>query len=272
MEVVKALIAAVLGVAVGGVLNMLADDLPDDDKVTSPHYPDGAPRPWLGLLAFLGGKRASPGGAKLSWRHPVVEVVTALCFTALAVSYPLDLQLIFYFFYACVFVLVTVIDMEHRLILFVVMVPSGLIALVDALLVPDPGPSLVDAFVGGLLGFGMFWLVWYMGIWFNRLRAREGEDPAEMEVAFGFGDVTLATVCGFIIGWQAMIFAIFIAVFAGGFVSLLWVLSHFISKDNYAMFTALPYGPYIVFGTVMMLFFRDEVRHFMFTQWFDKFF
>ncbi len=262
MDFILALIAAVLGLAAGAAVNILADDLPEDRRPGAPRYPDGTPRPWLGIVAFLRGERRG-----LSWRYPVVEGVLAVSFAALVLAYPPDLQLIFYLFYAFIFMLVTVIDLEHRLILFVTMIPAAAVALLDAVLVPEPAPTLVDALAGGALGFGVFWLVWYGGVLFNKVRAK-GQDPDTLEVAFGFGDVILAAVCGLMLGWRAMSFAMFITVFVGAFVSLIWVISRLFSRDGYAMFTALPYGPYIVFGTVMMLFFTEQLKQFFLPGWF----
>ncbi len=280
MELIAPLIAGVLGLLAGGLVNMLADDLPtngppvhndppaDEEqrhiRLRAPHYPDGAPRPFLSLIAFLRGRRVSPDGSKLGWRYLLVEVALAAAFAALAAAYPLDVQLAFYLLYVWVFALVTVIDVEHRLILFVVMVPAALLAVLDAILTPVPRPSLADSLTGGAMGFGVFWLFWYGGVLFNKARFR-GE--THQEVAFGFGDVMLAGVCGLILGWQSMIFAMFITVFAGAFGGLLWMLSRLVSGTGYAMFTALPYGPYIVLGTMVMLFFQDPVQAFLLRSW-----
>ena len=241
MPIIIPLIAAVLGLLAGGVVNMLADDLPARVRVLAPHYADGSSRPFLGLAAFARGRRASPGGSRLSWRYPLVEVALAAAFAALAAAYPLN-----------------------RLILIVVLVPTALIAVLDALLTPNTRPTLVDSLAGGALGFGVFWLFWYGGVLFNRARYR-GE--AHQEVAFGFGDVMLAGVCGLILGWQAMIFAMFITVFAGAFGGLAWMLSRLLSGSGYALFTALPYGPYVIFGTVVMLFFEESVQRFLWASW-----
>ncbi|HVO71621.1 MAG TPA: hypothetical protein VMT24_16340, partial [Aggregatilineaceae bacterium] len=63
MSIVMAVVAGIVGVAVGGVINVLADDLPVPQTPGVPHYPDGTLRPrtaWLGLAAFLTGQRTSP--------------------------------------------------------------------------------------------------------------------------------------------------------------------------------------------------------------------
>ena len=56
MEILIIFGAALLGILVGGVLNVLADDLPMRRTPSRPHYPDGTPRApsaWLGIIAFL---------------------------------------------------------------------------------------------------------------------------------------------------------------------------------------------------------------------------
>jgi len=79
------------------------------------------------------------------------------------------------------------------------------------------------------------------------------------EVAFGFGDVMLATLSGFMLGWRAFIFASLITVFAGALGAVLYMVGRAMVGRQYKWFTPLPYGPYIVIGTLIMLMFRDEV-------------
>src|SRR4051794_1969072 len=74
-------VVALIGILVGGVINALADDLPQRRAIqVPPRYPDGSPRPpiaWLGITAFLFGKRAAPDGSKLGWRYPLAELLCA---------------------------------------------------------------------------------------------------------------------------------------------------------------------------------------------------
>lgn len=257
-------IVSLIGLLAGGVVNALADDLPHHRRPTRPRYPDGAPRPWLGILAFLTGKRVSPSGARLSWRYPIVEIATPLLMiiAMLATAEDADvssLQLIFYLIYMALFVLITVIDIEHRLILFAVIIPSCIIAVTDAILTPiNHKPTLGDALVGGALGFGVFFVLYMGGILFSYVVAKmRGYDLPE--VAFGYGDVMLSTLCGLILGWQPLIFAMFLTVFLGAFGALVYLVARSVS-GKYNLFTPLPYGPYIVIGTFIMLLFSAQVR------------
>ena len=79
-------------------------------------------------------------------------------------------------------------------------------------------------------------------------------------VAFGFGDVMLMTLSGALLGVSHTFFALFIAVFLGAFGAFLYIVGLALFGSRYNWFTALPYGPYIVFATLLMLLYGDEVR------------
>jgi prepilin signal peptidase PulO-like enzyme (type II secretory pathway) len=264
---VTIVVVTLIGLIAGGLVNVLADDLPHYRWPRLPRYPDGMPRPviaWLGLSAFASGQRSSPSGAKLSWRYPLAEAATIIMMlTALAVKNNnpnvSDLQFVFWLFYMAVFVLITVIDLEHKLILFAVIIPSSLIAVLDAIVTPTRRePDLRDALIGGLAGFGVFFLLYiggYVYVYISN-QLQRGID----EIAFGYGDVMMALFSGLVLGWQALIFAMFITVFLGAFGAVAWIVGRKVAGGDTSLFTALPYGPYIVAGTAIMLLFSGQVR------------
>lgn len=275
MEAVIVLFIALIGILAGGLVNALADDLPPDRQgqrhsLRRPHYPDGTPRPpiaWLGLLAYLTGHHTSPGGARLSLRHPLTELLVSglMVLTYFATRERPEvstLQLLFWLFYMAAYMLITVIDMEHKLILFVVINPLVIVAIADALLTPtNAPPNLTDALIGGVGGFGVFFLLYNGGFLFTYVMGKLRGRPIR-EVAFGYGDVMLAGLSGLILGWQALIFALFMTVFLGAFGAILYLVSRRLFGRRYSAFTAIPYGPYIVIGTLSMLLFREELGNF----------
>lgn len=277
MDAVIIVLIAIVGILAGGVVNVLADDLPPDaqgqrNNFRLPHYPDGTPRPviaWLGLTAFLFGKRTAPSGAKLSWRHPLTELLTAglmvLTYTVTRGRPEMsDLQLIFWLFYMAAYVLITVIDVEHRLILFIVINPLVVIAIIDALITPvQAPPDLRDALIGGVGGFAVFFIMYNGGFLFTYIMGKMRGRPIR-EVAFGYGDVMLAGLSGIILGWQPLIFALFIAVFLGAFGAIVYLVSRRFLGKRYSAFSAIPYGPYIVIGTLAMLLFRESLGEFFY--------
>jgi leader peptidase (prepilin peptidase)/N-methyltransferase len=262
-----------VGLFAGGVVNILADDLPQYRRPRLPHYPDGTPRPpaaWSGITAFLSGKRRSPGGADLSWRYPLVEIAcVALMLITLAVKDANPdkisaLQLVFWLVYMATFVLITVTDIEHHLILFSVIIPAGVLGVLDAILTPDMyQPDLGRALLGGALGFGVFFVM-HLGGYLYVYVVQQTRGREITEVAFGFGDVMLATFSGLILGVEPLLFAMFITVVLGALGAIIFLLASSLRGDKDGMFTALPYGPYIVVGTLLMLLFRAEIRLFLF--------
>jgi len=267
--VVPILIICLVGLLAGGVVNALADDLPHRNIPTLPHYPDGTPRPvsaWLGVTAFLSGKRVSASGSKLSWRHPIVEIATPL---AMILTYVVKvdepkvstLQIVFWLIYMAIFVLITVIDVEHKLILFVVIIPASILAIVDAITTLAP-PNLERSLSGGALGFGTFLVLYLGGIVYVYI-ANHVQGRNISEVAFGYGDVMMALLSGLILGMGDMIFAMFLTVVFGAIGALLYLVGQRIAGRNSSMIAALPYGPYIVAGTALMLLFGPQIRIFL---------
>ncbi len=262
---------ALLGILVGGVVNMLADDLPHRRRIQfPPRYPDLSPRPvsaWLGLTAYLLGKRSAPSGSKLSWRHPATELLTAALMLLALFSTENDpkmtgLQFAFWLIYMGIFTLITVIDLEHRLILFVVIIPSYVVALIDAA-TTGYGADLGQAILGALVGFGVFFILYMGGFLFTYVLSKINGHQIN-EVAFGYGDVMLITLSGLVLGWQPLIATMFITVFLGAFGAILYLIARRMAGRHYALFTPLPYGQYIVIATVLMLLFSTEVTAILF--------
>ncbi|MBL8134927.1 MAG: prepilin peptidase [Anaerolineae bacterium] len=254
------------GILLGGVVNILADDLPRRRTPSlPPRYPDGTPRPisaWLGTSAFLLRKRMAPSGSRLGWRYPLAELLTAGLFILTLAATADDpkmsaLQLVFWFAYMVIFALITVIDLEHRLILFVVVIPAWGIALLDAA-TTNYGADFGQALIGGAVGFAVFFLLYLGGFLFVSISgALRGHSTNE--VAFGYGDVLLITLSGFMLGWQPLIPAMFLTVFLGALGALAWILSRSFSRSGYSLFTPLPYGQYIVIATIILLLFATEL-------------
>ncbi len=285
----------IIGLIAGGIVNILADDLPLRRAIRTPRYvtddkkraihiydeeadaltqQDDEKRPfiaWLGITAFLFGKRTSPGGTKLSWRYPLAEILTVIfMFIALyAVQNNQELvninpvQFTIWLAYMMIFALITVIDVEHKLILFIVIIPSLGLALVDTLLttfITDGfyPPQVQEALIGAVMGFGVFFLMYNGGFIFTYIMGKlRGQEINE--IAFGYGDVMMATLSGLILGWRSLIFAMFITVFIGAFGALIYLVSRRFIGAKYSAFTALPYGPYIVIGTMAMLLYRESI-------------
>jgi leader peptidase (prepilin peptidase)/N-methyltransferase len=225
---------AIAGLLVGGLLNALADTLPSKGRIRPPSCQDClAPRPWLSWLATLGvvlGKRnCAQCGAPIRPRNVVVELSTAVTFGYLMADYGLTGHMLLISIYMAIFILVTVIDIEHRLVLNRVIFPAILLALIVGPFTPGLNWKLM--LVGGLVGFGIFYVIAMIY-------------PGGM----GAGDVKLAAFIGLITGFPDIFLAVIVAILAGGLISLILVLTRTRSTRDY-----IPYGPFLVIGGVFTL-------------------
>ncbi len=268
------------GFLAGVLVNALADELPYRRKLALPRYPDGTPRPfaaWSGISAFMLGQRApaqpQPDTAyykqgfdtpKLSWRYPLTEL---LCIGLMSLVYFLAPnipnitleQTLLYYIYMAIFALIIVIDMEHKLILFVVVLPAMGLAILDALLLPQPSPNIRDALVGAAIGFVVFFVMYQGGFIFTYIMGMLRGERINT-VAFGYGDVMLITLSGLLLGMAHTIIALFITVFLGALGALGYMVLKLLLRGRYHAFTAIPYGPYIIIATLIMLLYGDPVR------------
>ncbi|MEK7323900.1 MAG: A24 family peptidase [Chloroflexota bacterium] len=256
---------ALLGVFVGAVLNALADDLPHRLNPQPPHCPACGqphhPLQWVAIIAFLGGRgRCAYCGTPLPMRRLLVEVASALMLVFLFQKFGATLKFGLLAVLLESLLLITVIDLEHRLILYVTIFPTAGAALLYALFGGEQEllPALTKSLFGGLAGFAVFYLLYLFSFGFARLVERlRGE--ALTEVPFGGGDVNLAGVVGLAVGWPGILLTIMFTVISGGLVAGLYLLFKRL-RGGYTAFTPIPYGPFIVFGAFMLLVFSAEIK------------
>ncbi|MEJ2209331.1 MAG: A24 family peptidase [Anaerolineae bacterium] len=253
---------ALLGFLVGILINLAADQLPRWRRLRrKPFCPEcEQSRPWWawsGTLAYLRLKRrCQECGEPISWRHPLVEIGTAALFAflwqRLAGSEQAQL-LLPYTIYAAIMVLVVVIDMEHRLILTVVMYPAWVLAFLGSFFYPSPYHYRLSL-LGGAIGFGLLWLVYWMGRLFLVVMERTRGKDINTE-AFGYGDVRLGVFIGLMVGFPGVLSAIFYAILLGGLVGTIYWFIQAVIRRSYSLFTPIPYGPFLVIGASIILFF-----------------
>jgi len=249
------ILVAILGLITGGVINALADSLPPLRKPSLPRCPHcGHARPavaWLGLTAWAWREWRCPKCAEArGYRSILVELASVLGALLIFWRDPGAWSFWSGYLVGAVFLLITVIDIEHRLILETVTVPS--IVVFGIMGIIDPSLGLEKTLLGGLAGFSSVLLLYFLGSLFARLMARTRGKELE-EVAFGFGDVMLATVIGLIVGWPGVIVALFLGVFAAGIFSLIYLLVAILLR-KYTPFMAIPYGPFLILGAAFIYF------------------
>jgi leader peptidase (prepilin peptidase)/N-methyltransferase len=249
------LLPALPGWMVGVLLNALADSLPFERRLSRPACSRcGAPQGllgWSGLVALVGGRRKCPYcGVPGGWRALAVELASLGVWVALFLRNPSASVLWRSLLVAEVFLLIAVIDLEHRLILHVVSLPAMLaVGLMHAF---TPGFGPLKTLQGGVAGFGIILALYLLGGVFARAVSRIRRHPLD-EVAFGFGDVTLAGVIGLSVGWPGIVLALFLGILAAGVFSLGYLVV-MVLRRRYNAFTPIPYGPFLILGAAFVYF------------------
>lgn len=162
-------------------------------------------------------------------------------------GFPVGLILLVYFG------VIVIIDIEHRLILHPVSLAGAFLGLAVGTWLNGFPRTLV----GGIAGFCFMLLLYFLGAIFVRvMAARRGGAPSEE--ALGFGDVNLAGVLGLILGWPGIMAGQMITILLAGAASLIYLLVMIFFRKFHANLT-IPYGPFLIAGAVLLLFFSGFV-------------
>jgi leader peptidase (prepilin peptidase) / N-methyltransferase len=194
-------------------------------------------------------------GAAFSPRYLIVEALTGLLFAVVwwhcvhvgvALGEPLGDRLVRFFVYASfsvVLVVITFIDLDHKLILDKVTYPAIPAFWGLGLLLPERAWS--DGLIGAAVGYGVVRLI-ADGYWL--LTKREG---------MGYGDGKLLAVIGALLGWRAVLVSLFGGAVIGSVVGITALLigrrgehaEHTPDQEDEedATFgqTELPFGPFL---------------------------
>ena len=241
MIVFYGVIYVIMGAVVGSFLNVCIDRLPQEQSLLYPpsHCPSCQRRltPWelIPIVSYLWLRgRCHQCKAAIPRRVFAVELGSAFLFAFLWWWYGLSISLPVVTFYGCLFLVIAIIDLEHGVILDVLVYPALVIALVLAVFLPKPG--LASALVGGVVGLVLM-LVPLLA--YRVLLHRE---------SMGWGDVEMAGLMGVVTGFPLVITAIFIAVVAGGLVGTILLLARLKGRKE-----TIPFGPFLSFGVVLAL-------------------
>lgn len=238
---------ALIGLMVGGLINVLADDLPARVRPQLPHCPRCdyvyGPGGWLAIGRRLQGGACPQCELPARRRTIWIEIGTMLMFALLPWLIMPAVNLVIYSIYIAILILVIVIDLEHRLVLHVVTFPTTAFALVASLfLTNNPMLSFLLSLAGAVTGFIFFFLAYLLG---KRLFG-----PG----ALGFGDVTLATMMGAMLGFHRIFFALIIGIFLAGAYGLLVLATRRASRRSY-----FAYGPFLAIGGIVVIIWGDQI-------------
>ena len=229
------------GAMVGSFLNVCIYRLPGNRSVLWPrsHCPAcgedlraGQLIPIVSFLLLRGQCRYC--AAVIPWQYPLVELVTGAMFVLAVVKYGFTLAALKLMLLFCLVVTAALIDLKHRII------PDKLNLVVFILAIPmllEEKSVLVNGLLGLFICGGL--------LLFVAVVSRGG---------MGGGDVKLAAVIGFLLGWPQGLIALFFAFLAGSLIGgvMLW-------RRRVKPKEPVPFGPFLAVGSILAAFYADPI-------------
>ena len=249
----------VVGACVGSFLNVCILRIPLGQSVVRPgsrcaacglELPGFLNLPIVGYFILRG--RARCCGAHLDPRYPMVELGTAMAFTALWELYPPPLFLVYAFLTAGL-VIASGIDLDYLVIPDSLTVGGVVAGISLSYFLPqlhncqNPTDAMIQSVLGASAGGGILWITARTASW---LLQKE---------AMGIGDAKLLAALGAFLGWTSLPFILVISSFAGTTVGVAVIKSR-----KRKLGVKIPYGPYLALAAFLWLILGRQITKLIF--------
>lgn len=257
MEIISSFFIFIFGTFIGSFLGVVIDRLPRGESIVKGRsHCDSCKKtltpidliPVFSFL-FLQGK-CRHCKARLSWFYPLVEIVTGVLFVLAALhvssmyqvaSSKYTIELLYYFFIVSSLVVLFFIDLRFGILPFSIILPASLVTFLYILLNTS---YMIQNYLYAALGAFAFFLILFLVT-----RGR----------GMGFGDVVYSFLMGLLLGFPQIITGLYLAFVSGAVISLVLV---WLRKKKMQGGT-IPFGPFLVFGTIVALLWGEPILHFV---------
>ncbi len=247
MEIIAFAIIATIGLVIGSFLNVLIYRIPMKKSIVWPS--SACPKcgepikkydniPVISYLILRGKCRSC--GDPISFRYPLTELLSGGLVVISFLYFGITLQAVLSSFFLLVLLTVAMIDVKHKIIPNVIILPSIVISAVVAVAVEVFGfgglplvgrASIIEVVIGFLLGGGLLLIIallWSGGM--------------------GGGDIKLAGFMGIFLGRYVLLglFAGFLFGSVAGLIAM--AVFHKNRRD------LIPFGPFLSLGAIVALF------------------
>ena len=245
-----------LGASIGSFLNVLIDRLPQEKKITGRSVCDFCQHQlsWYDLIPilsfFLLKGHCRYCRKKISFQYPLVEILTGLMFIFVFLIYVKNIQeisiwqnwlviLSLWGIFSC-FIVIFFSDVKYHLIsVYILWALFGFSFFLKFYYHSTEilKQFQIDIFSSLIVAFPI-WLIYFLS----------------KEKAMGLGDVYLAAILGFLLGWQKGFLALYISFVLGGITGLFLILF-----GRKKLKSKIAFGPFLVVGAFLMLFFGEGI-------------
>ncbi|NLY54814.1 MAG: prepilin peptidase [Firmicutes bacterium] len=212
---------------VGSFLNVCIYRIPRQESVAYPpsHCPHCqqrlGPLELIPLISFLWQRgRCRHCAAAISWRYPLVELLTAILLTLVYLRFGWSLDLVYYGGLTALYIVIGFIDLSTMLIPTELVVGGMLWVTAYNLFTRQ---AISNWLLGGVLGCGLFYVIYVV--------SRGG---------LGGGDVRLASLLGLALGLERLPLALILACISGAAVAIFLLITRRANGK-----TPIPFAPFL---------------------------
>ena len=238
---VETVFVFVVGLIWGSFANVVILRLPSKESVVTPRsrcpkcksrvrFYDNIPV----LSWFLLRGKCRDCKAPISWRYPLVELLSGVLFLAVFLKHGYQWVTLEYIVFCWSLLVVSFIDLDHMILPDVFTLSGILIGLTGAIL--NPERDFLSAIAGVLMGGGFLYAIAYL---YYALRKQEG---------MGGGDIKLLAWIGAVLGWTSIPFVIMVSSVIGSLVGLVVA-----ARSKSGLKAVIPFGPYLALAAVLYL-------------------
>lgn len=237
-----------LGLCIGSFLNVCIYRLPVSRSIAKParsmcpnceemiKFYDNIP-----VLSYIWLKgKCRNCNEPISLRYPMVEIISGLASLSVFLEFGISFEAIVYFFFISSLIIVTFIDIDHKIIPDVITLAGLPIFFLTSMGIPELG--LKNSFIGILAGGGSLFII---ALLYHLIAKKEG---------MGGGDIKLLAMIGALVGWKGVFFTIFLSSVIGTAAGLIFMI-----KTQKGIKIAVPFGPFLSIGAVTYIFFGEQI-------------
>jgi leader peptidase (prepilin peptidase)/N-methyltransferase len=238
----------ILGLLLGSFFNVVGLRVPKGESIVKPR--SHCPRCKRTLTAWelipvisyvLQGGKCRGCGERISPLYPFVELLTAILFTISPLLVGWSKELIISWTLISLLMIIFVSDIRYMIIPDKVLLFFAVIFIIERMFVPLS--PWWDSLVGAIVGFSLLLLIAVIS-----------------KGGMGGGDIKLFALLGFVLGWKMVLLAFFFSTLYGTVFGLIGMALGKIRRGE-----PIPFGPYIVFGTLTVYFFGQAI-----VQWYKQ--
>ena len=235
------------GLLFGSFFNVVGLRVPVNQSIVAPRSACpkcGHTLSWYELIPVLSyifqkGK-CSQCKTAISLIYPIVELITGLLFILAPVKLGWSTELFVAWTLISLLMIILVSDLAYMIIPDKVLIVFSVLLIIEKIIIPQN--SLVFSISGAAVGFFL--------LLFLAVISKGG---------MGGGDIKLFAVIGFVLGPKLVLLAFFLASLFGALIGIIGMLLKQFKKRE-----PIPFGPYIVLGTLIAYFYGLELLDFYF--------